>query len=248
MQTAILPGIDVPFPDEISRGKRMTYQIIMQGHDGMVIASDQRELKIPGPDEGQGAVNNMVTKILTDPTGQFAWCFAGAKPSLLAASFLQREFENGTQGRDISRVLRDCGDRGWDAGASGPSDSSVVLVDGRTKSILRATLAYQSTIVLPVNEGLCFSGQHYSKASFVPSRFYSKTMSVEQLTRLAAYAILVAGEIDPLLIGGLDIAVYRDSNGRFEFLSSDSCTAEMKRLDAEILSVFKRHKEKGDSV
>ncbi len=46
---------------------------------------------------------------------------------------------------------------------------------------------------------------------------YSADMSVAQLSRLAAYAVVMAGEMDPLCVAGLDMAIYRDSLGRFEF-------------------------------
>lgn len=239
MQTGVL--LENPISsvlNELSQGRRMTYQIIAQGHDGIVIASDQSELKVPRAGEGEGAVNNMLTKILIDPSGRFAWCFAGAKPSLLAASYLERELERGLEGRDLKRVLRDCGDDGWANGAAGPSESTVVLVDGQTKTLLRATLAHKATMVSEMADGLCFAGQHFSKASFIPYRFYSKTMSVEQLAIMSTYSVLVAGKIDPLLIGGLDVVIYRDSVGRFEFANRESYTEQAKQIDSKMRELF----------
>ena len=132
----------------------------------------------------------------------------------------------------------ECGDRGWQYGASGPSNSTVVLIDGKTKAIYRAILAHKSTMVFRIEDGRCFSGSNYSKASFFPTRFYSAGMSVERLTALAAYAVVMAGEMDPLLVDGLDVAVYRDDREQFEYVEADACRNKAKRLDDEIRKLF----------
>ena len=217
----------------------MTYQITMRGSDGIVIASDRREFLFPkSSEEGEGSVANIVTKIFLDSSGRYAWAFAGSKPSLLAASYMEREFENGVPDAEVERTLRNCGDRGWAAGASGPGESTVVLADGKTKTIMRALLAHQSTMVSIITDGRCFTGQNYSTASFFPLRFYSPEMSVVQLAKLAAYAIVMAGEMDAVLIGGLDIAMYRDSVGRFEFVDSGNYVNQVMELDCTIRNVF----------
>lgn len=239
MQAAIVQKVQAVSSERKAATNRMTYQITMRGSDGMVLASDKRELLLPQtPEEGEGAVTNMLNKIRIDSTGRFAWAFAGAKPSLLASSYLERELENGIADRDVERVLRDCGDRGWEHGAAGPSNSSVVLADGKSKSIFRATLAHKATMVIKIDDGRCFTGQNYAKASFFPLRFYSSEMSVEQLARLAAYAVLMAGEMDPLCVSGLDMAVYSDSTGRFEFADRTMCAQEVLNLDAAIRHLF----------
>lgn len=212
--------------------RRMTYQITMRGRDGMVMASDQRELLLPKPAEGEGSVPNMVRKIRFDSTRRFAWAFAGGKASLLAAGYLERKFETSIADADLERTLRDCGDLGWENG--GPSDSTVVLADAKNKTIFRATLAHEGTVVLQMEDGRCFTGQSYSKASFLPVRFYSQEMSVDNLAILASYTVLMAAEGDPVMIGGLDVAIYRDSTGKFEFADSASCRAEAQKLDIGI--------------
>jgi hypothetical protein len=180
----------------------------------------------------------MVCKIRLDQSGRFAWAFAGAKPSLFEASLLERRFENGVLDNEIERALRDCGDEGWERGAAGPNDSSVILVDGKTRRMLRATLASKSSMVLQIEEGRCFTGQHYSKASFFPLRYYSPDMSVDQLAELAAYAVVMAGKMDSLIVAGLDIAIYRDSVGRFEFADTQVYSQRAMKVDGEIRRLF----------
>jgi hypothetical protein len=203
------------------------------------MASDQRELLAPeSSEQGEGTVTNMVPKITIDPTGRFAWAFAGGEPSFIAASYLEREFEKGVVTVDLERTLRDCGDRGWDAGASGPHKSTIIFADGKNKKILRATLGHRCTRVLPMLDGKCFAGQSYSKASFFPMRFYSVEMSVTQLARLAAFAVVMAGDMDPLCVAGLDMAIYHDSVGRFEFVDSSDYSLQVMKLDGDIRSIF----------
>src|ERR1700730_377198 len=123
MQTSIVPKSSSQCVVDEIKGRRVTYQITMRGSDGIVIVSDQRELLVPkSADQGDGGVTNMVNKIRFDPTGRFAWVFAGGKPSILAASYLERAFETGIADAALERTLRDCGDLGWEHGASGPSD------------------------------------------------------------------------------------------------------------------------------
>jgi len=178
----------------------------------------------------------MVNKLSLDSTGRFAWAFAGAKPSLLAAGYLQREFENGIAEGDLERTLRNCADRGWrDAGLGGKS--TLVLVDGKSKRIFRATLAVASMVCL-IEDGRCFTGFNYSKASFFPQRYYSPDMSVDEVSLLAAYAVLMAGDLDPLCVAGLDMAIYRDSVGRFEFADRTFYEKKAAQVDQQIRQVF----------
>jgi hypothetical protein len=126
-----------------SKGRQVTYQITMCGRDGIVMASDQREYWPPkSADEGTGAITNTLNKIRLDSTRRFAWAFAGGKPALLASSYLERKFETGIADADLEHAFRDCGDLGWEYGASSSSDSTVVLADGKNKNIFRATLAH----------------------------------------------------------------------------------------------------------
>jgi hypothetical protein len=218
----------------------MTYQIVMHGRDGLVMASDDREALFPeSTDYGEGNVTNALNKIRLDSTGRFAWAFAGSTPSLLASRYLEQRFEAAIDDKNLERILRDCGDLGWENGASGPGTSTIVLADGREKNIFRAVLASRSTVVSKIKDGRCFAGQTYSKASFFPIRFYSQEMSVSELAVLASYTLLMAAKFDPVLIGGLDVAIYRDSVGRFEFADVSLFQDRVSQLDNQIEMLFR---------
>jgi hypothetical protein len=226
----------------------MTYQLVMLGKDGGLIASDRREYCSPTSDEGQGhgAALNSVRKIFIEPKRKFAWAYAGGEIAPFASHYLAQEF--GDVGRslspsDLERELKTCGDRAWDNVASGPNpNTTIVVLHGPSRKIVRAKLA-RGTIVEQMEGGQCHAGQTFSLATLFPRRFYSHEMTISELTALAAYTVSLAGELDPLLIGGLDIAVYRDVTGEFEFLGESAC-AELgrafgERLDQSVREVIR---------
>ncbi len=89
-------------------------------------------------------------------------------------------------------------------------------------------------------DGKCISGNYYNLAAFLPSRFHATVESVDTLARLAAYSIRVAQEIDPQYVDGLDVAVYRDSEGRFEFENADNYWNLCEEIEREMRECFRR--------
>lgn len=221
-------------------GRIVTYQVAFRGKDGIVIASDRRELQEPGlGDYGSGSRTNLVKKIHIDPSGRFAWAYAGGEVSPVAAGNVKHALESGeiNSNPDIDAMLKDCGDRSWQV-ARGPSANSTILfLDGSTKRMRRAKLS-PMTIVEEMEGGMCMAGQTYNKASFFPEHIYAEDMSVSQLSALAAYAVRMAHEMDSLCVDGLDIAVYSDSTARFEFLDSSEYWDKSGILDQKIRSLF----------
>ena len=70
----------------------VTYQIGMRGRDGVVLASDRRELLLVGPgDFGSGPATNFINKIRFDNVSLVAWAFAGGEISPIAAGYLEQE-------------------------------------------------------------------------------------------------------------------------------------------------------------
>jgi 20S proteasome alpha/beta subunit len=220
----------------------VTYQLILCGVDGVVLASDRRELRSAGPgDEGEGMAINMVKKIRIDPTGCFAWAFAGGEISHVASGYFERSLEDGKplpSTEDVRRRIIECCDRAWQDAARGPNPgSTIILAHGPTRTILRAKLGSYTTVE-EMQEGRCFAGQTYSVATFFPRRFYSGEMSVSVLLRLASYTVRAAHHIDPLCVDGLDVATYRDSTGKFEFENAALCLERADRLDDDIQRFF----------
>lgn len=94
------------------------------------------------------------------------------------------------------------------------------------------------TEVEEIGDGICFAGQSSNQASFLPRRYYSQKLSVDKCVRLAAYAVKKSGEIDSLLIGGCDIAVYPNSHQKFEFMLDAEIQDIASRMDSEMRNVI----------
>ena len=219
----------------------MTYQVGFRAKDGMVIASDQREFLEIGPgDEGSGPKINMLRKIQIDHTGRFAWCYAGGETGPFAAAEVEHALKTNTPATDdeIRNLLQECGNKSW-AQARGPNNATTLLfLDGTTKTVWRAKLS-PMTVVEKLEGGTFFAGQSYSSASIFPRRYYADDMTVNELAGLAAYTVAMAGTLDPLLISGLDIAVYDDATGTFIFLDEDAYQKTADFLDREIGKLFR---------
>jgi hypothetical protein len=221
----------------------LTYQVGFRATDGLVIASDQRELLEIGPgDEGTGSKTNMVRKIQIDHKGRFAWCYAGGEIGPYAVANVGHALNTGdsTTDSEIKLMLEDCGNRSWDHARGPNSGSTLLLLDGQAKTIWRAKLS-RMTIVEQLEGGVYFAGQYYSNSSFFPRHFYATDMTVSELSMMAAYAVKMAHVMDPLCVAGLDIAAYLDVTGKFEFLDGDAYGKEANILDGEIGKLFRKN-------
>jgi hypothetical protein len=219
----------------------VTYQVGFRAKDGMVIASDRRELlEIGQGDEGTGSKINMVKKIQIDHTGRFAWCYAGGETGPFAAADIENELKNKsiTSSDEIKTMLQECGNRSWNH-ARGPNSATTLLfLDGFAKTVWRAKLS-PMTVVEQLEDCLFFAGQSYSNASFFPRHYRTDDMNISHLSTLAAYTVRMAEAMDPLLIAGLDIAAFTQSSGRFEFLDNDACAKTASLIDEKIGNLFR---------
>jgi hypothetical protein len=215
----------------------MTYQVAMVGSDGVVLASDKRELMFVAPRTGEGPMPNTVTKIRFDPSRRFAWAYAGSDPARIASVMLSRAFESGISESDLEKTIRQCGDTACQSGHY--AHSTVVFVDGQSRKILRAKLALGATDIEEIAKGICFTGQFHNKASFVAMRYYSPQMTVNCLAKLGAYSVLRAGELDSQYVEGVDVAVYSDSAPAFEFLSEERMIEDASEIDEGIRSLIR---------
>lgn len=220
----------------LDTGKRkVTYQLVFSGRDGMVIASDQCERLISS--NGQFGVKNMVRKIRIDQTCRFAWAYSGGEVApLFSTRFSQAldELEAGFSEDDVIKALEASSRavvKEYHPFSKGPWGCCVTLACGPTKKIFRHKL---SLTVEEMLGGFCAAGQEFNLASFLPQRLYSPNLSIDQLGRLAAYAIDAAHDLDSAMIDGLDLAVYRDSIGKFEFADNAFYRDKTGKLDAEI--------------
>ena len=61
---------------------------------------------------------------------------------------------------------------------------------------------------------------------------------VRELAHLAAYSIRAAHDLDSAFVDGLDIAVYQEATGKFNFLKSEMLWVAAQDFDAAILDLF----------
>lgn len=228
------------------RSRRMTYQLVLCGCDGLVIASDKRELRESGApgDFGHGFSTNMLSKIRLRNTPPIAWMFAGGEVSRYAAGYLEQTFQDwhdySIEG--IKKAMIECGNSAWKNSARGPNpNSNVLLVEGSTRTILRAAISPQTFVEEIKKEEPVFGGQSHSVASLLPMRFYSKDLNISQLAVLAGCSVRMASDVDHFIIDGLDIAAYSDASGKFEFLDSGYYWQRVDEMDQAIRRCLLSH-------
>ncbi len=226
---------------ERQRKREVTYQLALKGMDGIVLASDQCE-RLSSVNKSE--VKNLVRKIWIDQTARFAWAYSGGEAGpIFSARFLQRLKDLGSDFSEAATLSA------FEASAKatvteyapfakGPWPCCITLACGPSKKIMRHKLSLFAEEMLG---GWCVSGQEFNLAAFIPQRFYSKKMLVGELAGLAAYSIRAAHDLDSGVVDGLDIAIYRDSTQRFEFLDSDLYWDEAGKLDGEIRGILNRH-------
>jgi hypothetical protein len=215
----------------------MTFQIIMCAQCGMVVASDRTEISNEKPAQ--------VTKIRVDKTGKFAWVYSGPRMVSTFSRHLVRAFDSENVTSDnaairlISRVAPEALEESRQYEMPGGGDAVVALACGASRNIFRAVWR-PVTEPEPIHDKMCCFGQSASPAAFVARHFYSEEMGLSEMVLLAAYSVALAHEFDKRMVEGLDIAAYRDSVGRFEFVDSEFYQNEAKGLDQSLVQLLKK--------
>ena len=226
------------------KGRRVTYQVAFRGKDGIVLASDRKELREKGPgDEGTGPTTHLIKKLSIDPSGRFAWAYAGGETSPVAAKFIGLQLKSMTDFTDksIDQMLEASGTESWIA-ARGPNQSTILFIDGATKKIRRVKLYPDNkTVIDIIEDGRCVNGQTYNLASFWSQAGYSKRLGLNRLVPLSAYMLFIANKMSPECIEGADIAVFRYAVRKFEFLSSGAIRKAASEMDKDIRKLISGH-------
>ncbi len=222
--------------------KRMTYQLALAGRDGIVLASDRCERHVSNTDH---AAKNMVGKIFIDHTSKYAWACSGSEAAPFFADYVLKGIKALGETFSEDDALRAFEESSLafveeyaQKHARGPWGCSLLFICGPTKRI------FKRKHIPPrqeVYEGRCVAGAESNLAAFLPSRFYSSTMSVDELAWLAAYSVRAAHDLDNGMIDGLDIAVYRDSTRKFQFANSASYWDGVQTFDPEIVKLLKKN-------
>lgn len=91
-----------------------------------------------------------------------------------------------------------------------------------------------------IEDGKFISGDADNLASFFPQIYYDKHKSVNELARIASFAVCMAHEFNQQHVQGLDLAIYRNSVGEFKFEDSSAFSADAQKLRLEIENCFKQ--------
>jgi hypothetical protein len=170
-------------------------------------------------------------------SGRFAWAYAGSKVSPVAAAYVQRrtDAQENLSDLEIDQILVESGDESWVAADGPQGESTIMFIDGSTKIIRRAKLFPRGmTTVERIGDGRCIGGMNYSVAGLLAQIWYSESLNVDRLASLAACMLSLAERIDPLCVAGMDIAIYRNELGKFEFLQTNEAQKMAADLEASI--------------
>jgi hypothetical protein len=222
----------------VTARKRMTYQLALSGCDGVVIASDRSERTVSS--NGQFAARNAVRKITIDQTGRYAWACSGSEAALifsrnvrdriaaLGSSFAEEEALNALENASRTAVSE------YQPLSQGPRPCKVLFVCGPSKRIFSHPLTRAEERI-----GKCISGMEFNLAAFLPSRLDLSNVPVQELAYLAAYSIHAAHDLDSAFVDGLDIAVYRNATGTFDFVDSAIMWDATASFDTGILELLR---------
>jgi hypothetical protein len=203
----------------------------------MVLASDQCEHTFS--DDGNTQISNRVKKVFV--SGRFAWAYSGGELGPIFSALLRRRLaDTGDVSDDeVNRMLEDLGaptvTEFLSNARAAAGKSIVVLACGDTRRIFRVTIS-SPAIIEEVGSGPCITGNYYNLAAFLPKRFYQPEQSADSLACLAAYSIESAHAFEPMFVEGLDVAVYRDEIGKWEFMDNIELLGKTAALDASIRS------------
>ena len=227
----------IPPPDlGVLKRRRLTYQIAMRGIDGIVLASD-RLVKKPGAAwrEDRVSVDNETCKIYKDANGKFAWSFAGDDDALNVAEYYSRRIGEWDRKIPLAEFLEECADAVVQSREQ--ASYEVIFLDGVRRELLLVDNRRGHATASLQTKGICFAGQSSNRASVLASYYYRNDLSVGALVQLAAYSVKTAGIIDPEMIRGIDVFIYRDSNSIVEELPRETAERAAAHLESGICSL-----------
>ncbi len=236
MQATTLPIHEMQVLEE---ERLMTYQVTFCCNEGVVIASDRCEFWIDAVTKSRST--NKVIKLFTDPTNQVAWTFSGGFLSGITAQLLLKNFPTDISEYSLRNEIEQCGNQACADFRNQPSQTDIlVAVIGPSRKILRARIS-PHTVIESIESGKLISGQTDSLVNFFPEHFFTEEMPLRELASLAAYCVRMAHDLDPKYVDGLDIAIYRDEEKRFEFVDRNYYWEHAMDLDKAIRECLDSH-------
>ena len=182
----------------------------------------------------------MVRKLSIDQTSRYAWACSGSEAALIfsrnvkdAIGALGDNFSEELALSALEKASQSLVTE-YQPLSQGPWPCKVLFVCGPSKRIFSHPLTRADE-----RKGKCISGMEFNLAAFLPKRLDLSDRPVKELAYLAAYSIRAAHDLDSAFVDGLDIAVYQDTAGKFQFLETVSLWNEAPNFDAEILKILR---------
>ncbi len=191
----------------------MTFQLGLVGKDGVVLASDRRALAF-WADTG-GMASSSVSKIVTNERARFAYCFWGDMLAARAATLVGQELEKGSPANES--VLKSCIDQVLDerekieqeadlACLRGGGILLVVVRDDKPELWRLDVLKHTDSVRRAAQvDGKIVAGDAINQANFFVERYFRRSAPISELLALATHTILMAGELNPTCVSGVDL-------------------------------------------
>ena len=235
-ETARRRRASIPDPEEIP----LTFQVGIVGTDGVLLASDRGYTNYH---DGGFRTTSRSSKVLYT-TGDFACCASGDQCASDAATLCQADCFCPLPIHErlysaSSAALEQCEDLGEDAArchgeviAAERSEGKVRLWIMQVRSVLKKPIMIPSSPTIV--DRYRWTGDIGNSAVFFLERYlrYGFATSLENLKLVAAHAVLVAGQLNPSGVQGLDILLCRNGTEDFERVTDEELARLKDRSDA----------------
>jgi len=216
----------------------MTLQVVMQGNDGIVLASDTCGTEI----QEDLRSNYDVQKITSVADRGFSYAPSGDRCSLLVGDRIVKESR---AGRVISaEMLREIASKVYEEQSQALGSQwqkevnrKLLLVQYHIPMIWRVDIKSESTAETVI--GQATAGDGGNAARFLIQRYFRQNLPVEKLKLLAAHFILMGGHLNTAMVKGLEMAVYANQKEhRVNEEEIQRLTEKSKKIDAIFKELF----------
>lgn len=204
-------------PERRRKHNRMTILVGMVAADGVLLAADERAVKIY---ENENAMDDVmdIRKIRCHHTRKVAYAAAGDHiPKAVGRELFDQLTGDQFNFRDIESSLEKASIAviGREAQYYEQPNRSLLIVfyESQNPELWRLDIDARHPNASPVT-GLAVAGALGNSARFF-GRYFKRDLPVASLEFLAAHMVLMASELDSLMVNGLDIAVFNRNGPLF---------------------------------
>lgn len=233
----------VPAPDEIP----VTFQIGMVGSDGVLLASDRAHTR---PDSVRTTFSAEKLTIISSESSAYCYCCAGDDYTQMIADRICRlEKPEHTSAKEFFLLKASLAFEklraSFDAYSTGPSGSIFLACGSEYVDLIRISLhGKQDGLTVEKIDNRDFAGDGLNPAAFfieryLPSGKYVK-LPLEKLKLIAVHTILMASELNPVGIHGIDIVLcpHGKSFRELDLSEIEKLTQDSRKLDSTIADML----------